>query len=142
MPKVEKGILFRKYSPKVIKQAQEYLSQWNDLYETFTEEVIDRNLGVISLNKERAKSIPSKVGLARHLNVSRRSIYDWEKHQRFSDVLEQLQQIQEIYLIHHGLTKGYSTKFAEFICDKLTTMKIERVEEEKQIIVNVTAQDK
>ena len=55
------------------------------------------------------------------LGIHRATVYLWaEKHQLFIDTLEIIQQKQEIFLMHHGLTKGYDSGFAKFMAINVT----------------------
>ena len=115
-----------KYDPiRTIEICLEYLDF--DLFETYSKEIVVKDQ-VQVINLERPNSIPSIAGLARHLNVSRETIYDWgKKFKEFSDILEALYIKQEEFLLYHGLTKGYDSGFAKFITQNVTKYR-EKVE--------------
>lgn len=59
---------------------------------------------------------PTIEGLATHLGVGTRTIYDWEtEYPDFSQTLEKLRDTQKHLLITNGLTGSYNTRFAMFL---------------------------
>lgn len=94
--------------------------------------------------KKLPNSIPSIVGLALKLKVHRETIANWAKAERqFFDTLENIKQKQELFLIHHGLTKGYDSGFAKFLAINVTRFKdkIEHTIDKATIAVNIDKED-
>lgn len=59
---------------------------------------------------------PTIEGLAAHLSVGTRTIYDWEaEYPDFSQTLDKLRDTQKQLLITNGLTGNYNTRFAMFL---------------------------
>ncbi|PIQ80576.1 MAG: hypothetical protein COV78_04835 [Candidatus Pacebacteria bacterium CG11_big_fil_rev_8_21_14_0_20_34_55] len=59
---------------------------------------------------------PTIEGLATHLGVGTRTIYDWEaEYPDFSQTIDQLRDTQRQLLITNGLTGSYNTRFAMFL---------------------------
>ena len=61
-------------------------------------------------------TFPTIEGLATHLGVGTRTIYDWElEHPDFSQTIDQLRDTQKQLLITNGLAGSYNTRFAMFL---------------------------
>lgn len=61
-------------------------------------------------------TFPTIEGLAAHLGVGVRTLYDWElEHEDFSQAMENLRSSQKQLLITNGLTGNYNTRFAMFL---------------------------
>ena len=59
---------------------------------------------------------PTIEGLASHLGVGTRTIYDWEaEHPDFPHTIDELRDTQKQLLITNGLTGSYNTRFAMFL---------------------------
>jgi hypothetical protein len=100
------------YSKKIQSLSDKYINEW-ELYKVITDED-----GSIT---RFVNSIPSIAGLALELGVHRATLYNWaEDYTLFFDTLEVIQQKQEIFLMHHGLTKGYDSGFAKFMAINVT----------------------
>lgn len=70
------------YSRKVLKLAEEYL----DVYE------------------QKGEEIPTVVGLCRHINRARSTVYRWASEKpEFSDIIMRVNELQELELINGGL---------------------------------------
>jgi hypothetical protein len=78
-----------KYTPELLEKAQAYLDgEW--------EKGLDGK-----------DVIPSHVGLCLHLGVRRETLYDWAKQEdkkEFSNILENILQLQQSILISKGLS--------------------------------------
>lgn len=63
--------------------------------------------------------IPSIAGLAVFLNVSRSTVYEWEKvNSEFSDILKQIMDIQETILINNGLKGKFIAPITKLMLTK------------------------
>lgn len=68
--------------------------------------------------KVRTK-LPKIEGLALHLKVSRDTIYEWEKqHKEFSDILEQVRQLQAERLIDGAISGRYNAAITKLLLAK------------------------
>jgi len=67
-----------------------------------------------------AGNLPSVVGLCRKLKISRSIAYDWakDKDKEFSDILEEVSQMQEEMLIKFGLTGTYNSTITKLMLTK------------------------
>lgn len=80
--------------------------------------------------------LPSIEGLAYELNVSRESMYEWEKNnERFSYILERLRQIQATKLIDKGLNKRYDSPLTKMMLTKHGYSDKEPVEKDEVVII-------
>lgn len=71
------------------------------------------------VDKKGLVNIPTSEGLARHLGVSRKTLYNWaENHDEFLHILEQLNQNQVIKLISNGLSGKYNSTIAKLVLAK------------------------
>ena len=85
-----------KYTPDMIEKAKEYL----DVYEYFGE------------------VIPTVVGLCRYIDRAKSTVYEWVKHEdkkSFSDIVKQIDEIQELNLVNKGLSGEFNPQFGKMI---------------------------
>jgi hypothetical protein len=87
--------------------------------------------------------LPTIEGLASYLEVSRSTVYLWQKeHKEFSDIIETLLQKQAQVLINKGLSGDYNSTIAKVLLTKhgysdkqeieqKTTLNDERIDESK-----------
>lgn len=88
-----------KYSKELLKEADYYLHRF----------------------KELGDEIPSAAGLAIHLDISRRTIYDWAKEEdkaAFSHILDKIQAKQEQVLINKGLNGDFNSAITKLVLGK------------------------
>ena len=88
-----------KYSAELLEKAQHYL----DNYEEY-EEVI-----------------PSAVGLALVLDITRTTLYDWAKDEDkkvFSNILDNINKKQEQILLKNGLTNQFNSNITKLVLGK------------------------
>lgn len=91
------------YSEQIAIDAWDYISRCQDSLK-------DNRLTV---------NLPSIEGLAFHLEVSRSTVYLWQKeHPEFSDILEVLLQKQAQALLNNGLSGSYNSTIAKLILTK------------------------
>jgi hypothetical protein len=91
------------YSEQILIDANDYISRCNDQWK-------DNRLIV---------SVPTVEGLAFHLEVSRSTVYLWQKeYPEFSDIIEMLLQKQAQALINNGLSGNYNSTIAKVLLTK------------------------
>lgn len=89
-----------KYTPELLVDAHAYIDDW----EGSEEEII-----------------PSHVGLADSLDITRKTLYEWAKEEskaEFCDILDKIQRRQEIILISKGLTKQFDSGLTKLVLGK------------------------
>lgn len=93
------------YNQEIVIRAQEYLNSCKDS---------SKDDG-----RTTKVNIPTKGGLAVHLDVSRETLYDWaKKYPEFSDIMEKLGAEQESRLINNGLAGTYNSTIAKVLLTK------------------------
>ena len=88
-----------KYNQEILEKAQHYL----DNYEEYDE------------------VIPSAVGLALALNITRSTLYEWAKDEdkkEFSDILDNINKRQEQILLKNGLTNQFNSNITKLVLGK------------------------
>jgi hypothetical protein len=83
----------------------------------FTPELIDRAHQYLSdMDVSTDTMLPTIEGLAIELNISRDTIYEWEKENKeFSDIVEELRAAQGQKLIQNALLGRYNATIAKLI---------------------------
>lgn len=100
------------YSKDILDNAEKYLELCQD------EEVEQEKKEGFVTYKIKAK-LPTKGGLARHLGVSRDTLYEWAKeYKEFSYIMETLGAEQEDRLINSGLSGDYNPTIAKVLLTK------------------------
>lgn len=88
------------YGPRALEGVREYLQSCND-------EQDGKNLRV---------NLPKVEGLARYLNVSKDTLYEWaKKYPDFSDALREIKNEQYCRLIDEGLAGRYNPAIAKLM---------------------------
>lgn len=83
---------------------------WNYVQQFANDEGKGENLKV---------NLPTIEGLALFLGISRSTLYLWQKeHDKFSDIIETLQQKQASALINNGLSGNYNPTIAKVLLTK------------------------
>lgn len=81
-----------------------------------TAEITSAAFAWLKDQKAHKTDLPTIEGLALELNISRETLYQWEKENKdFSDILENLRQIQANKLIQKGLINEYNPTIAKMI---------------------------
>lgn len=107
----------KKYTPKLLEKAKEYLDEAQD-------EEVQQTVGLSAKGTELYKNklnvkLPSIEGLARYLGVNRDSLYQWEKeHEEFSDILDSVRAEQAERLINNGLSGDYNPTITKLMLTK------------------------
>lgn len=75
---------------------------------------------VLEATKEYINSgyntVPSIVGLALHLQVSRQTLYNWQKeNEEFKEVCDQIQSKQYLILVDKGLVNEYNSAIVKLM---------------------------
>jgi len=100
------------YSDEMLAKAREYLSACKDGVE------VEAGPGDKPAFR-RVVKVPTKGGLARHLGISRDTLYKWsEAHDGFSDIMEEVGSEQEDRLINNGLAGTYNPTIAKVLLTK------------------------
>lgn len=100
------------YSEEMLTKSREYIELCQD------DEIERESKQGGTVYKLKAK-LPTKGGLARHLGVSRDTLYEWSKHHTdFSDIMEELGAEQEDRLINNGLSGDYNPTIAKVLLTK------------------------
>lgn len=102
-----------KYNKKLYYKAIEYLEACEDRYEA-----IMPIKGSISITKFKVE-LPSIEGLARHLKITRETLYKYSReHDDFKLLLEQIRTQQAKQLINKGLSGEYNAVIAKLLLSK------------------------
>jgi FMN phosphatase YigB (HAD superfamily) len=104
------------YSEEVLTKTRAYLQECVD-----TEYEFHKTRGEKSDSYEEKIRIklPKIEGLALYLKVSRETVYDWErKYKEFSDMLEELRQLQSERLIDGAMSGRYNPTIAKLLLSK------------------------
>lgn len=133
-----------KYNEDVQKKAENYIEQNSNLWETYTEQRVNKWGKVENVDKLRPAEMPSKWNLAIELDVHRETLDDWGKrHFQFSDILEKIKVYQHKFLSYHGLTRGYDSAQSKMHQANLMgwSEKVEQKVEQKNIQINIDSDD-
>lgn len=88
---------------------------------TYSQEVIDKSWEYVNgAWEETSKTVPSVVGLCRHITRSKSIVYDWAKdpEKEFSDILSALMELQEDLLREKGLLKEFDSGLTKMFLTK------------------------
>jgi len=88
-----------KYSAELLEKAQHYLDNFEEYDEV----------------------IPSAVGLALVLNITRSTLYEWAKDdnkKEFSDILDNINKKQEQVLLKNGLNNTFNSNITKLVLGK------------------------
>lgn len=87
----------------------------------YNETTVSQAKDYINSCKDDAKTVnlPTAEGLALHLGVSRRVLYDWaDKYDEFLHILDELNSEQAKRLINNGLSGKYNSNIAKLVLAK------------------------
>lgn len=105
-----------KYSAKMVTLARKYLDSCED-----TEDEFHKTRGMKSDSYERIIDVklPMIEGLAKYLQVTRSTVYEWkDKHKEFSDILEEIMQVQAERLALGSLSNRYNPVISKLMLAK------------------------
>ena len=104
------------YGPETLVKARAYIDSCVD--EDYRLIKSESSQGESFENKTRVK-IPTIEGLGAYVGAARATIYLWkEEHQEFSDIIDELQQIQAERLMNNGLSGTYNPTIAKVLLAK------------------------
>lgn len=99
-----------KYSDETVALTKSYLAQF-----------YGKEYEALRANELADEVIPSMEGLAKYLNVGRRTLYDWkdeEGKEDFSHILDELQGRQAQLLINQGLSGKFNAQITKLVLGK------------------------
>ncbi len=84
---------------EVIQKARDYLVDFSTIHE---------------------HPFPSIVGMCRVIERARSTVYDWaeDENNEFSDILEQCNELQEMTLLHKGITNEFNSNITKLVLGK------------------------
>lgn len=104
------------YNEDINIRAKEYLSKCVDEIEEYHKTRGDKS---DTYDRIVRVKIPTIEGLAVHLGISRSTLYLWkESYDTFSDIIEELQQVQADRLLNNGLSGDYNPTIAKVLLTK------------------------
>ena len=85
----------------------------------YSQEMIDKAREYLVKHKEYGDLVPSAVGLACALDVSRRVLYKWaEENEQFMHILDEVQTAQEKQLLSGGLGGEFNSAIVKLMLGK------------------------
>lgn len=106
------------YKEDILVKAKEYIDSCED-EETQKVKQSNNNKGYEMYYNKIKVNLPTIEGLAVYLEISRDTIYDWEKkYKEFSDIIERLRAKQANALINNGLSGDYNATIAKVLLTK------------------------
>lgn len=107
-----------KYSKEMLKKAEQYIRRSKDGLKKILESTNSKT-GRKRFKYEIAVRLPKAEGLALFLRVRRSTLYEWAKdHEEFSDILEEINQIQADRVINKALAGEYNPLIAKLLLGK------------------------
>jgi hypothetical protein len=104
------------YNPEIITRSEEYIASCEDQEDEYHATRGDKS---DSYQRIIRVKVPTIEGLAVHLDVSRDTLYEWEKlYCEFSDIMEKLRAKQADRLINNGLSGDYNPTIAKVLLTK------------------------
>jgi len=86
----------------------------------YSQEIVDKAKHYIENYEEFGDAVPSVVGMCRAINRGKSTIYDWAKDddKEFSDILAQINELQELVTFNKSLTGEYNATIAKLLLGK------------------------
>ncbi len=104
------------YSEEYIKKSQEYLKTCVDEIEEYHKTRGEKSDSYDRIVRVR---IPTIEGLALYIGISRSTLYLWRDEQKeFSDIIDELQEMQADRLLNNGLSGDYNPTIAKVLLTK------------------------
>lgn len=72
----------------------------------YSEEVLQLAEEYLATYEQKGEEVPTVVGLCRHINRARSTVYEWASHPdkpEFSDIVARVSELQELRLVNGGL---------------------------------------
>lgn len=88
---------------------------------TYTTEMLEKANAYLEEWEAEGDMIPSVVGLAKYIERSKTSIYDWAKEdgkEEFADILARINEIQRQTLINKGLSGVFNSNITKLVLGK------------------------
>lgn len=102
-----------------VEYNETYLIKANEYITLCEDKEVEQSLGNDRVEYKTKVKLPTKGGLANHLDVNRDTLYDWSsKYPEFSDIMERLGAEQEDRLINNGLSGDYNPTIAKVLLTK------------------------
>lgn len=107
-----------KYGPDILKKVRVYIDSCVDEEKQIVKQENEEK-GYVMYENRTVVKLPTIEGLAYFLEVSRETIYDWEKNnQEFSDIIERLRTKQAMVLINNGISGLYNPTITKVLLTK------------------------
>jgi hypothetical protein len=87
----------------------------------YTQEIVEKAQHYLDNYEEYDEVIPSAVGLALVLNLTRSTLYEWAKAEdkkEFSDILDNINKKQEQVLLRKGLNNEFNSNITKLVLGK------------------------
>ena len=85
----------------------------------YTDELIEKAKGYISTYELQGDVIPSIAGLSSYLEITRTTLYAWEKeYDEFSYILRAIKSEQEKVLLNNGLSGDFNSAITKLVLGK------------------------
>lgn len=103
------------FKEEYIEKVDDYLEENQDEVEAVLESENERT-GRVRYDPKLKVKLPTIEGFARYINVSKKSLYNWEKeHPKFLHALEKIKIEQQQRLINMGLSGDYNPTIAKLV---------------------------
>lgn len=86
----------------------------------YCDEIVQKARDYITNYKDHEHAMPSIVGMAIVLNISKSTLYDWadQEGNAFSDILDECMDNQELTLFNNALTNQFNASIAKLALGK------------------------
>jgi len=86
----------------------------------YSDEVVSQARDYIENYEKHGDAVPSVVGMCRAINRPKSTIYDWAKDENneFSDILAQINELQELVTFNKALKNEYNATIAKLLLGK------------------------
>jgi hypothetical protein len=106
------------YSEEILKLAREYVDSCADEIGEILESENEKT-GRNRFTQKLVVKLPKVEGLCLYLGIARSTAYEWAKiHEEFSDILEEINQIQADRVINEALAGNYNPMIAKLLLGK------------------------
>jgi len=107
------------YSEEMLQKTKEYIEACNEEHEVRYKPKLVEDKVVEEPYIHYNPKIPTIEGLAYELKVNKTTIYEWEnKHEEFSNVIDELRNKQASQLVNKGLSGQYNSTIAKVLLTK------------------------